>query len=108
MKKKERYRALHIALLMDIMNIQRPEPFDLDVAREPRELVEFALVGAPVVAVLPLVDQTFQVGERDAVVPAGIVYFIRKAGLRKLAAKEGKSIIWYRNLEGAFRCHVIR
>lgn len=93
MNEKQGDRALHFAPLMDIMNIQRPKPFDLDVAREHRELVEFMLVGTPVVAVLPLVDQTFQVGERDAVVPPCIVYFIWKAGLRKFAAKEGEGVI---------------
>ena len=49
MNKKQRDRALHMAPLMDIMNIQCPEPFDFDVAREHREFVEFALVGTPVV-----------------------------------------------------------
>jgi hypothetical protein len=95
MNEKQWDRASHFAPLMDIMNIQRPKSFDFNVARKHWELVEFALVGAPVVAILPLVDQTFQVGERDTVVPTGIVYFIRKAGIRKLAAKEGESIIWY-------------
>lgn len=108
MNEKQWDRPLHFTPLMDIMDIQHPKPFDFDVAREHWKLVEFALVDTPVVAVLPLVDQTFQVGERDAVVPLCTVYFIRKAGIRKLAAKEGKGIIWYENLEGGFRGHVVR
>ena len=108
MDKKQWDRALHFTPLMDIMNIQHPKSFDFDVAREHGKLVEFALVSTPVVAVLPLVDQTFQVGERDAVVPACIVYFIREAGIGKFATKESKSIIWYGNLEGGFRGSVVR
>jgi len=108
MNEKQWDRALHFTPLMDIMNIQHSESFDFDIAREHWKLVEFALVSTPVVAVLPLVGQTFQVGERDAVVPPGIVYFIRKAGIGKLAAKESESIIWYGNLEGSFRGHVVK
>ena len=108
MNKKQWDRALHFAPLMHIMNIQHPESFDFEVACEHRKLVEIALVDTPVVAVLPLVYQPFQVGERDTVIPASIVYFIWEAGIRKFATKEGESIIWYRNLEGGLRGHVVR
>ena len=108
MDEKHWDRALHFTPLMNIMDIQRPKSFDFDVTREHWKLVEFALVNTPVVAVVPLVGQTFQVGERDAVVPAGIVYFVREAGIGKFATKESKSIIWYGNLEGRFRGHIVR
>jgi hypothetical protein len=105
MNKKQRDRTLYFTPLMDIMDTQGPKPFHFNVTGEHWEFVKFALVGTPVVAVFPLVDQASHVRERDAVVPAGIVQFIRKASVGKFAVKEGECIIWHGNLEGALRGH---
>ena len=73
MNKKQRDCALHFTPLMDIMNTQDPKPFPFDVPSEHWEFVELAFMSTSVVAVFPLADQTFHVGERGAVVPAGII-----------------------------------
>jgi hypothetical protein len=105
MNKEQRDRILHFTPLMDIMDIQGSKPFHTNVTGEHWEFVKFAFVGTPVVAIFPLVDQAFYIRERDAIVPAGIVQLIRKAGIGKFAVKEGECIIWHGNLERAPRGH---
>ena len=59
------------------MNIQDPKPFHFDVTDEHWKLVKVTFMGAPIVAIFPLVDKTLHVGERDAVVPASVAQFVR-------------------------------
>ncbi len=95
MNEKKWDRVLHFTPLMDIMNIQDPKPFHFDVAGEHWKFVKFPFMVTPVVAFFPLVDQTFHVGERGAIVPASIAYFVGKVCVGKFAMKEGKSVIWH-------------
>ena len=44
------------------------------------ELVQPRFPGAPVIGVVPVPDQLTQVGDRDAVLPAGSVDLVREAG----------------------------
>ena len=95
MNEKKWDRVLHFTPLMDIMNIQDPKPFHFDVPGEHWKFVKFPFMVTPVVAFFPLVDQTFHVGERGAIVPASIAYFVGKVYVGKFAMKEGKSVIWH-------------
>ena len=93
---------------MDIVNIQDSEPFHFNVTSEHWKFVEFAFMGAPVVAVSPFVDETFHIGERDAIVPTCVAQFVWEAGIGEFATKEGKSIVGNGDLEAGFRGHDAR
>jgi hypothetical protein len=93
---------------MDIVDVQYPKPFHLDVTGEHWKLIEIAFMRAPVVAVFPFVDQTLHIGERGAIVPASIAELVREADVGKLAMKESKSVIRYRDFEAAFWGHGTR
>jgi hypothetical protein len=108
MDKEQRDRTFNVTPLMDIVNIQDPKPFHFDVTGKHWKFIEFAFMRAPVVAVFPFVDQTFHIGEGDAIVPADVVQFIREAGVGKFAMQEGNSVVRYGNLESAFRGHEAR
>jgi hypothetical protein len=90
---------------MDVMDIEDPKPFYLDVTSEHWKSIELALVGAPVIAISPLVDETSQIRERDAIIPSGMIQFVRKAGVSKFATKKDEGIIWNGNFERGFRGH---
>ena len=100
--------TFHFTPLMDRVNIQNPEPFHFDVTRKHWKFVEFTFMGAPVVSVFLFVDETLHIGKGDAIVLAGVAYFIREAGIGEFLTKKGKSIIGYGNLEAGFRGHAAR
>ena len=93
---------------MDIVNIQNSEPFHFNVPSKHWKFVEFAFVGAPVVAVFPFVDEAFDIGKRDTIFPTGVAQFVREAGIGEFAMKEGESIIGHGNLKAGFRGHDAR
>jgi hypothetical protein len=78
---------------MNIVNIQDSEPFHFDVTRKHRKFVEFLFMGTPVVSVFPFVDETLHIGKGDAIVPAGVAWFVREAGIGEFVMRKGKSII---------------
>ena len=108
MDKEQRDRTFHWTPLMDIMDIQDSELLHFDVTGKHRKFVEFAFMGAPVVAISPFVDETFDIGERDTIVPAGVTQFVWEAGICKFAMKEGESVVGNGNLEAGFRGHDAR
>ena len=105
---KEKWDRTFQFTLIDIVNLQNPEPFHLDATRKHRKFVELMFMGAPIVSVFPFADETLHTGKGDAIVPAGVAQFVRKAGIGEFLTKKGKSIIGYGNLEAGLRGHAAR
>ena len=84
----------HSALFVHIVDIQRPETVDVDVSREHGQLViEFLLVLAPVVPILPSFRESFDISKRNTVFPVGVLEFVRKGGEFELPVKEIKFFV---------------
>lgn len=79
-----------VALLVDIMNVEGAKAFDWNVAGEHGESVDLGLSSAPVETFLPACNETFDIGERDAILPAGIVELVWEANEVELLAKDVK------------------
>src|ERR1700761_8031116 len=94
MDEEQRDGTLDGTSLMHIMHVQLAESVHRDDAREHGERVQFALVRAPVVTILPLAGEPLDVGERYAVVPFGSVDLVRQAGILELAIEQRELIIW--------------
>src|SRR5712691_7460353 len=103
--KQKRDGTLHRAPLVYVMHVQFTESFHLYGAREHGECVELTLMSAPVISVPPSFGEPPDVCERNTIRPVGVADFIRKSGVVKLSAKNGKRLVHDRNLKGLLVCH---
>lgn len=77
------------ALFVHIVDIQCSEAIDVNVSREHGQLVvEFLLVLAPVVSVLPSFRESFDIRKRNAILPFSVLQLVWKGGKFELPAEE--------------------
>ena len=106
MAEQERYRLFEVTLFVNVMDVERAKPFDIDVLCKLRKLgVESCFVFSPVISVFPAVDETFQVGEGDSVGPSCFVELIGEGGKGELLLEEGYLRVRDRYLETGFVSH---
>ena len=79
--------ALDVTALVHIVQVQLAEPIYRNGAREHGESVQFALVRAPVIPVLPPIKEPPDICEWHTVGPLGCFNFIREAGVVEFALK---------------------
>ena len=88
---------------MHVVYIQCPEPVDVNVSREHgQRVVERLLMRSPVVPVLPPLDESFDVGEGDAVFPPCIFELVGKVGEFEFPMEEIEFLVWNGNRERCF------
>lgn len=63
-------------LFVDVVDVECPEVVDVDVGREHGQLVEFFLVLAPVVPVVPTLDESLDICKWSAVCPVCILELV--------------------------------
>lgn len=102
MQEQQRYRILHRALLVDIVDVQRPMPVDLDIPRELRDLVDARLRRAPVEALPPPCEQPLHVREGRAVLPPRVLQLIRPTSEVELLVEELEVGVGHSDLERLF------
>ncbi|TFY50217.1 hypothetical protein EVG20_g11650 [Dentipellis fragilis] len=102
MHEQKRNRVRPLALLVNILDIERPEILHGDVAREMGQRIELGLRRAPVVPVGPARDETLHVCEWYAIVPPGVVEFVGESHLLELVLQQGEGIIGDGDLERLF------
>ena len=73
MGEEQRDRAFYIALVVHKMYIQRFEPVNLYSSLEVWQLIELSFLLAPIEFLSPVCSQSFQVGQRGAIVPSSLV-----------------------------------
>lgn len=81
------YCSLNWGLLVDEVNIQATEPVYLDGCSVVGELVDLGLGLSPIVNLLPVLGQAFDVGQRSAIVPSRFIQLIGEVGDRELLGK---------------------
>jgi len=103
--KKQGNSVRHGALFVHVVNIQCPEAVDANVSREHGQLVvEFLLVLAPVVPVLPSFRESFDISKGNAVFPVNILEFVRKGDESELPAEQIEFFVRDGDLERRL-CH---
>lgn len=78
MAEEQRNSAFHATLLVDEMDIQWFEAVDLDCCFEIGQPVELGFLRPPVIFILPVRCQAFDLGQWGSIVPAGFVELVRK------------------------------
>ena len=84
MAEQELYCFFDVALFVNVMDIERAKPFDIDVSCKLRIGVESCFVFSPVIAVFPAVDEKFQVGEGGSIGPSCFVELVGEGGKGEL------------------------
>ena len=79
MNKEQRNRSSDVALLVNVVDIERPKPFDIDVPSELWKLVDLFLALAPIEPVLPSSNKPFDVCQRYTVIPVRALELVREA-----------------------------
>ena len=88
MDEEQRDGVLDLALLVHIMDTERPEPVDPDIARELRDPIQCLLGLAPVEALAPPIDEPLDVRERRAVRVPDVLQLVGEAREREIRAEE--------------------
>lgn len=103
MNEEERDSFLHLALLVNVMDVKGAETVDLDVSSKHRQLVDLRLGFAPVEGVLPVSEEALHLGKGCAIVPTGAVELVRKPSELELLAEKFEIGIGDDKSEGLFR-----
>ena len=94
--------VLDIASLMDVVDIERSEPINLDVPSELVKGIQFGFNFPPVESVLPIRKQSLYVAERDPVMSLCILELVWKPSLLEFNVKFLKIGVGDRNSEWSF------
>ena len=78
MYEEQWYGLGSVAPLMNEMNVQRLISIHFDLCLVLRQPVDIRLLFLPVKFILPVCSQSFYISERSAIVPSGIVQFVRE------------------------------
>ena len=89
--------ALYLTLLIHKVYIQRLEAVNLDLGTIIWQLVDLGLLLPPVIALLPIFHEPFDVCQRGTVVPSCVIEFIWEGGRRKLLGEGGEFLVGYRD-----------
>ena len=81
MDEEKRDGTLDVTPFVHIVQVQLAEPVYRDGAREHGERIQFTLVRAPVIPVLPPAEEPPDICEWHTVGPLGCFNFIREAGV---------------------------
>ena len=100
--KQQRNRPSDVALLVNVVDIERPKPFDIDVTGEHRQRVQGIFRLAPVEAILPVFHKPLDMRERNTVVPTCAFELIWETGKLQLLLEEVKFRVWDRDGERPF------
>lgn len=89
-----------VALLVNVVNVQRSKPLNVDIASEHRKLVDFRFCLVPVKAVPPVRGEALNVGKRGTIIPACAFKLVGKADQIELLAEKVELRLGHRELEG--------
>lgn len=65
---------------MDEMDIQGAKAVNFDRGLVIRQFVDLCFCFSPIVLLLPVLGQAFDIGQRSAIVPPGFIKLVRKVG----------------------------
>lgn len=83
-------RIFDPALLMQVVDLQRPMAIHLDAPSKHRKRIDIGFVLPPVIPLSPSRDETLDVCERNAIVPASPVELVGEASQVKLLLEGGE------------------
>ena len=104
-REEQRDCPLYIALLVYKMDIQGFEAIDLNIRMEIGELIQFSLLFPPIVFLLPVLNQSFHLGQWNAIVPIDWFKFIWEFGEIEFLSQSLKFVVGYRYGVWLNRCH---
>ena len=80
MTEEEGYCSIHSTPLVDEMDVESFETVDLNGGFEIRKRVDLSLVFPPVIAILPVCCQSFDICQWRSIVPASLIKFVGQGG----------------------------
>ena len=86
MYEEQRYGLGVVALLVEEMNVQRLVSINGDLGLEMGQFVDFSLLFLPVEFILPVFRQSFDISQRRAIVPSGIIQLVWEVGQCQLGS----------------------
>ena len=87
------------------MDAEGAEAVDVDWGSVVGELVDGCFGFPPVVLLLPVLRQAFDVGQWSSVCPTRFIKLVREVGVLELLGKPFQLTIGYVNVEGINGCH---
>lgn len=105
MTEEQRDGALDGRFLVDEMDAEGAEAVDVDWGLVVWELVDGCFGFPPVVLLLPIFCQAFDIGQWGPVRPTSLIQLVREVRVFELLGKPSQLTIGYGNIEGFNGCH---
>lgn len=105
MAEEQRDGALDGRFLVDEMDVEGAEAVDVDGGSVVWKLVDGCFGFPPVVLLLPVFCQAFDIGQWGSVRPTSFIKFVREVRVFELLGKLFQLTIGYGNVEGFNGCH---